>query len=716
MTKGKSFTLIIYYGMKFSHLKGIRDKHKINRKILPVKLKAMDNPILQHWDTPYETPPFNLIRIYHFKPAAEDAIILAGKEIDIITENPENPTFENTVAALDRTGEELGRVSAILFNLNSAETSPELQAVAQDVSPLLTRFSNDITLNEKLFSRIKAVYDLKNSLDLDTGQQMLLEREYRNFIMGGAALAEEKKKRFREISEELSRISLKFEENVLEETNSFELHITDSNDLAGLPDGIVEMASMEAKNRQKSGWVFTLHLPSYIPFMQYSDKRELREKMLKAYSSRSFRGNDRDNKSLVQQITGLRLEMAKMLGYNNFADMTLGDRMAENPAKVSAFLDELYYASHPAALRDYNNIKKFAIENGHRHDLERWDWAYYSEKLKKEKYNIDDEILKPYFSLESVRTAIFNLASQLYGIRFAEHNDIPVYHEEVKTYEVFDSDRNFLAILYIDFFPRPGKSGGAWMTCFREQRSDALIDIRPLVSIVTNFSRPTDTRPSLLTFNELTTFLHEFGHALHAILTKCTYESLSGTNVARDFVELPSQFMENWAFEQEWLDRWAAHYATGERIPPEMIKKIKEASTFNEGYACDRQLGFGFLDMAWHTISQPAFRDIAAFESEATSKTELFPKIESANISCSFTHLFGGGYAAGYYGYKWAEVLDADAFRYFKEKGIFNKDVAASFRKNILEKGGTDKPMNLYVSFRGKEPSIDALLERSGLK
>jgi peptidyl-dipeptidase Dcp len=676
----------------------------------------MSNPILEHWNTPYETPPFHLIGINHFKPAAEEAIKLAGKEVELISENPELPSFENTIAALDRIGEKLGRVSAILFNLNSAETSKELQSVAVDISPMLTRFSNDITLNEKLYARIKAVYDHKSSLDLNSEQQMLLERKYRNFFLGGAGLEEGKKERFREVSEELSRLSLKFEENVLEETNSFELHITDGNDLAGLPEGTIEMALMEAKKRQKDGWVFTLQFPSYTPFMQNSDKRELREKMLKAYASRSYRGNDRDNSSLIQRITNLRLELAKILGYNSFADMILGDRMAEDPAKVELFLDKLYLASHPAALRDYESLKEFARRNGHNNEIERWDLAYFSEKLKKEKYDIDDEVLKPYFNLDSVRKAIFDLASDLYGIKFMENNNIPVYHQEVKTYEISDADGSFLAILYIDYYPRPGKSGGAWMTCFRDQRFAELKDIRPLVSIVTNFSRPTESRPSLLTFNELTTFLHEFGHALHAILSKCTFESLSGTNVARDFVELPSQIMENWAFEQEWLDTWAVHYESGEKISPEMIKRIKEASTFNEGYACDRQLGFGFLDMAWHTITSPLETDIAIFESKAMSKTDLFPRIESANISCSFTHLFGGGYAAGYYGYKWAEVLDADAFSYFKEKGVFNKDVASSFRKNILEKGGTDKPMNLYKSFRGKEPTIDALLERSGLK
>jgi peptidyl-dipeptidase Dcp len=588
--------------------------------------------------------------------------------------------------------------------------------VAQEVSPLLTRFSNDITLNEKLFSRIKTVYKLKDASGLTTGQLMLIERKFRNFMLGGAGLDEKKRQRFREISEELSQLSLKFEENVLEETNSFELHLTDKKDLAGLPDGIVEMASGEAKSRKKDGWVFTLHYPSYVPFMQYSDNRFLREKMLKAYNSRAYHGNDHDNRALVLKIVNHRLEIAKLLGFRNFAEMVLGDRMAETPEKVESFLEELFSASHPAAIRDFNRLKDFALKSGNSGDIERWDWAYYSEKLKKKLYDIDDEILKPYFSLEKVQTAIFDLATRLYGINFIANNNIPVYHPEVKTWEVYDNDESLLSILYIDYHPRPGKSGGAWMTSYRDQRIEAGKDIRPFISIVTNFSRPGEARPSLLTFNELTTFLHEFGHALHGMLSRCTYESLAGTNVPRDFVELPSQFMENWAFEQDWLDTWAVHFQTGEKIPAEMIKKIKDASTFNEGYSCDRQLGFGFLDMAWHSTKDPVENGLAEFEAAALKRTNLFPEIENTNMSCSFGHLFGGGYAAGYYGYKWAEVLDADAFLHFKETGLFNKDTADSFRKNILEKGGTDKPMNLYVKFRGKEPSINALLERSGLK
>jgi peptidyl-dipeptidase Dcp len=675
----------------------------------------MNNPLLQKWDTPFETPPFNLILITHYKPAVEETIKSAAGEINKITENPDPASFENTIAALDRAGENLGRVSSVLFNLNSAETSKELQLVAREVSPLLTRFSNDITLNEKLFSRIKTVYDSRDYSGLTTEQLMLLEKKFRNFMLGGAGLDEKNRQRFREISEELSTLSLKFEENVLDETNSFELHLTDNKDLAGLPDGIVDMASLEAKNRGKVGWIFTLHFPSYVPFMQYSDNRILRERMLKAYNSRAYHGDEYDNKELVIRIVNLRLELARLLGFSNFAEMVLGDRMAETPEKAERFLDDLFLASHPASIRDFEKLRAFAAEKGHSGELERWDWAYYSEKLKKALYDIDDEILKPYLSLDKVQKAIFDLASKLYGLKFSENDKIPVYHSEVKTWEVSDNDGSLLAIFYIDYHPRAGKSGGAWMTSYRDQRFEAGKDIRPLISIVTNFTRPTETKPSLLTFSELTTFLHEFGHALHGMLSKCTYESLAGTNVPRDFVELPSQFMENFAFEQEWLDTWAVHFETGEKIPAELIKKIKEASTFNEGYACDRQLGFSFLDMAWHSIKKPVEKEIAQFETTALKSTNLFPEIETANMSCSFGHLFGGGYAAGYYGYKWAEVLDADAFRYFKETGLFNNDTAASFRKNILEKGGTDKPMNLYVKFRGREPSIDALLERSGL-
>jgi peptidyl-dipeptidase Dcp len=476
------------------------------------------------------------------------------------------------------------------------------------------------------------------------------------------------------------------------------------------------MASTEAEKRNKNGWIFTLHFPSYIPFMQYSEKRNLRKKMLVAYSSRAFRKNEFDNSQNIVKIVNLRLEIAKMLGFHSYAEMILSDRMADSQEKVEKFLEDLYNESKPAALRDFNNIKLFAESLGHKGKIERYDWAFYSEKLKKEKFAIDDEILKPYFSLEKVEAAILELATTLYNIKFIRNNNIPVYNPELKTFEVYDRDGSFLSILYLDYHPRPGKNGGAWMTSFRDQKKKDGNDIRPLISLVANFTRPSETTPSLLSFNELTTFLHEFGHSLHGMLSRCTYESLSCTNVARDFVELPSQFMENFAFEKQWLDRWAVHYQTGEKIPDEILIKIKEASTFNEGYSCYRQLSFGFLDMAWHTIPIPIDDNISEFEAQAMSKTQLFPPISGLNMSASFAHIFGGGYAAGYYGYKWAEVLDADAFEYFTETGIFNKNTAESFRKNILEKGGTEKPDELYFRFRGKQPSIEALLKRSGLK
>ena len=684
--------------------------------LLNRKVEIMVNPLLQEWNTPFGTPPFQEIETVHFKPAVEESIMFAADEIKAIADNPSQPTFDNTIAALDRAGETLGRITSVLFNLNSAETNKALQEVTQEVSPLITRFSNDITLNEKLFERIVIIFENKELSGLTTEQKILVEKKYRNFKLGGASLKEEKKKRFREISEELSTLSLKFDENVLEETNTFELHITGKDDLAGLPEGVIEMADMEAKKRQKEGWIFTLHYPSYVPFMQYSERRDLRELMLKAYASRAYRSNDFDNRNNVKRIVRLRLEIAQILGYSNYAEMTLGDRMADSPSKVTNFQEELYTASKPFAKKDYDTVLNFAKGLGHHDVLERWDWAYFSEKLKMEKYAIDDEILKPYFSLGEVQNAIFSLAGRLYGLRFIENNSIPLYHQEVKTMEVLDEDGTHLAILYLDFFPRPGKSGGAWMTSYRDQKKVNGKDVRPLISIMANFTRPTESRPSLLSFNEVTTFLHEFGHSLHGMLSKCTYESLSGTNVARDFVELPSQFMENYAFEKEWLESWATHYITGEKIPFEMIRRIKEASTYNEGYACYRQLGFGFLDMAWHMITEQVDSDISDFESAAMAKTELFPKVYGTNMSASFGHIFGGGYAAGYYGYKWAELLDADAFKYFKETGIFNKITAGSFRKNILEKGGTDKPLSLYIKFRGKEPTINALLERSGLK
>jgi peptidyl-dipeptidase Dcp len=674
------------------------------------------NPLLKDWDTPFGTPPFAEIKTEHFVPAIKDALSMAEKEIDAIAENSALPDFENTIAALDSAGQVLSRITSVLFNLNSAETGKALQEAAREVSPLPARFSNDITLNPRLFERISKIFENKEEAGLTTEQMILLEKKYRNFILGGAGLPEDKRKRFREISEELAQLSLRFEENVLEETNSWELHITSEDDLAGLPAGIIEAAAAEAASRKKEGWVFTLHFPSYVPFMQYSEKRELREKMLKAYSSRAFRGNEHDNSGNVADIVNLRLEIAKLLGFQNFAAMALDDRMADSPEKVAKFLDELYAASRDAAGKDFGNVRAFAAENGHADALRRWDWSFFSEKLKKKLYDFDDELLRPYFPLEKVQEAIFGLASRLYGIKFISNETVQVYHPEVRVFEVYDSDGTFLAIFYADYHPRPGKNGGAWMTSYRDQRIENGSDIRPFISIVANFTRPTENRPSLLTFGEVTTFLHEFGHSLHGILTRCTYESLSGTGVARDFVELPSQFMENFAYEKEWLDTWATHYQTGEKIPDETIRKIKEAAVYNEGYACMRQLGFSFLDMAWHTVGEPVDGSISDFEEKAMSRTELFPRINGLNMSAQFNHIFSGGYASGYYGYKWAEVLDADAFELFREKGIFNEEVALSFRKNILEKGGTEKPQDLYRKFRGRDPQMDAFLKRSGLK
>jgi peptidyl-dipeptidase Dcp len=676
----------------------------------------MMNPLLGEWKNQFGTPPFHLIETCHFKPAVEKAIKSASEEIKAITDNPELPTFDNTIARMESAGESLGKISSILFNLNSAETNKNIQEVAQEVSPLLTRFSNDITLNEKLFERIVTVFKSRDISGLSTEQKMLVERKYRNFVLGGAGLRDGDKDRFREINEQLATLALKFDENVLEETNSFQLHLTEKSDLSGLPESLIEMASMEADRRKETGWIFTLHFPSYVPFMQYSEIRDLREKMFKAYSSRAFRGNQFDNRSNVIKIVNLRLEMARMLGFRNFAEMVLGDRMADTPEKVDKFLEELYTAAKPAAIRDFDNIREFAEKQGHIGKIERWDWAYYSEKLKKSLYNIDDEILKPYFSLEKVETAIFGLATTLYGVKFIKNNSIPVYNPEVQTFEVYDHDGSFLAILYTDYHPRPGKSGGAWMTSYRDQKTEGGVDIRPFISIVANFTRPTESRPSLLSFNELTTFLHEFGHSLHGMVTRCNYESLSGTNVARDFVELPSQFMENYAYERKWLNTWASHYITGEKLPDDLIINIKKASAFNEGYACYRQISFSFLDMAWHKVTSLIDMDISDFESDIMQRTELFPPVEGINMSASFGHIFGGGYAAGYYGYKWAEVLDADAFDHFIETGIFNSETAASFRRNILEKGSTEKPLDLYLKFRGKEPSIEAFLKRSGLK
>lgn len=678
--------------------------------------KADKNPLLSKFDTPYQTPPFDKIKHEHYMPALDSAISVARHEIDAIVNNTEEPTFENTIEALDHSGKLLADVSNILFNLNEAETDSVLQQIVIEASPKLTDFSNDINLNPELFKRVKAVWEKRDSLTLTVEQQMLLDKTYKGFVRNGANLSEADKEKYRAISRELSELTVKFNQNVLAETNSYKLHITNEAYLAGLPQSLIDAAAYTAKQKGLEGWVITLDYPMYGPFMKYADNRELRKQLYMAYGNRCFKGNEYDNQKIAQRIANLRLELANLLGYPNFATFVLENRMAETPERVNQFLDQLVAASLPAAREEVKEVEEFARQQGFKGKLERWDWSYYSEKLKNAKYSYNEEEIKPYFQLEKVIDGVFLLANKLYGLTFSPNANIPVYHPDVKAYEVYDGSGRFMSVLYLDFFPREGKSGGAWMTSFRSQYRENGKDIRPIVSIVTNFTKPTDKQPSLLTFYEFSTFLHEFGHALHGMLTDCNYSSLSGTSVYRDFVELPSQIMENFAVEKEYLDLFAVHYQTGEKIPQELVQKIIDSRNFQAGYFSLRQLGFGILDMAWHTITKPVTEDVDSFEKKVLNPLDVLPPVKGTNMSVTFGHIFEGGYAAGYYGYKWAEVLDADAFELFKEKGIFNREVAQSFRENILSRGGSEHPMTLYKRFRGQEPTIDALLKRSGLK
>lgn len=673
------------------------------------------NPLLNEFTTPYESAPFEKIELNHYLPAFTESVEIARKEIDQIADNTDQPNFANTIEALEYSGHKLDRVASIFFNLNHANTNDEMQALAREISPILTEFSNDIIMNEKLFSRVKEVYHQKGELKLTVEQEKLLTDRYKSFVRSGANLEKEKKDQIREISKELSKLTLLFGENVLAATNDFALYITDKKDLSGLPDGIIEAARTVAKENNKEGWGFTLQFPSYVPFMQYSDNRELREKMFKAYTSRCF--NDKyDNQETLKRIVELRLKKVQLFGYNSYADFVLEERMAEKSSKVFDFLTELLNASMPKAKEEFQELQDYAKSLGADFKLERWDWSYFAEKLKTEKFDVNDEITRPYFELERVKKGIFSLATRLYGIKFNINPNLSKYHQEVDVYEVTNDKGEFLSLLYTDFHPRNSKQGGAWMTSFVDQYRENGIDHRPHISIVCNFTKPGETKPSLLTFNEVTTFLHEFGHALHGMLSKCTYSSLSGTSVYRDFVELPSQFMENFATQKEWLDDVAEHYETGEKIPSEIVQKIIDSENFLSGYSFVRQISFGLNDMAWHSVTKPVNDEVAVFEDKAMASTELFDRVETSCMSTSFSHIFAGGYGAGYYGYKWAEVLDADAFDAFKTAGIFNKEIANSFRENILEKGGSDHPMNLYLEFRGKEPSIEPLLKRSGLK
>lgn len=666
------------------------------------------------FNTKHNTAPFSQIKLEDYHPAFIENIAKAKAEIDDIINNHEAPTFENTIVALDFSGEPLDRLSSIFFNLNSAETCDEMQKIAQEVSPLLTEFSNDIALNEDLFKRVKSVYDQKDTLTLTTEQSTLLDKKFKGFSRNGALLSEEDKLKLREIDTELAKIKLTYGENVLAETNNYQLHITNEDDLKGLPDGAKEMAASLAKSKKLEGWVFTLDFPSYLPFVTYVDNRALRKTMTIAAGKKSFQDNEFDNKKNVKRIVELRHKRANLLGYESHSHFVLEERMAQNPEKVQSFLNDLLAKAKPAAQKEFAQLTAFAKELDGIDQLEKWDGSYYSEKLKQKLFSLDDELLKPYFKLENVLHGAFTVAEKLYGITFKEVFDIDKYHEDVQTFEVLDEYNSLVAVFYSDFFPRKGKRNGAWMTSYKSQSVKKGINERPHVSIVCNFTPPTETKPSLLTFNEVTTLFHEFGHALHGMLANTTYPSLSGTSVYWDFVELPSQVMENWCYEPEALALFAKHYETGEIIPQEYVEKIKESSSFLEGMATLRQLSFGILDMSYHAKSQ-TITDVKAFEKQAMEGTSLYPDVSENCMSTSFSHIFQGGYSSGYYSYKWAEVLDADAFAYFQEKGIFNKEVATKFKDNVLSKGGTELPMELYKRFRGQEPNADALLKRAGL-
>ena len=674
-----------------------------------------NNPLLQDFQTIHQTAPFNSVKIEHYLPAFDVAIEETRAEIQQIINNTATPDFANTIVALDLAGEKLERIKGIFFNLNSAETCDDMQNIAQEVAPKLSDFGNDITLNKQLFGRIETVYKQRNQLILNTEETTLLEKTYRRFVRSGANLNEEEKAKYREITKELSQLGLKFQQNVLTETNAYELLITDKKDLSGLPDSIVEMAAQAAKAKEKEGWLFNLQYPSYVPFLKYADNRGLREQIFRASNSRANRGNENDNNHIIRRIVELRLEKAKLLGFRTHAGYKLQERMAETPEKVAHFLEELHQSSKPFAEKEFAEVQKFAANAELEGAIQRWDWSYYSEKLKSEKYNFTDEEVKPYLQLEKVIEGVFGLAQKLYGLRLQENKDIEVYHPEVSAYEVFDEQNRFIAVLYLDFFPRESKRSGAWMTDYRSQSNVNGNQIRPHVSLVTNFSKSTESTPSLLTFDEVTTFLHEFGHGLHGMLSQCQFPGTSGTNVYWDFVELPSQIHENWAYEKEWLDTFAIHYQTGEKMPAELIDKIRKAQNFQAAYMMERQLSFGMLDMAYHHRTMPVEGELKPFEMSAIASTDLFEPVEGSLQSASFSHIFSGGYDAGYYSYKWAEVLDADAFSVFQEKGIFDRQTADSFRKNILEKGGSEHPMNLYKAFRGQEPTVTALLKRNGL-
>jgi peptidyl-dipeptidase Dcp len=673
------------------------------------------NILNKPFETTYNTAPFSKIKNHHFLPAFKMAIKNAKSEVEAIVNNTESPTFKNTVEALEFSGEELERISSIFFNLNAAETNDTIQKIAQEVSPLLSEFSNDIALNADLFKRVKTLYDQKNNLNLNIEQLTLLEKKYKSFSRNGANLSKDKKQSLRSIDKQLSQLKLKFGENVLAETNNFEMLITNETDLEGLPEGTQEAAKQLAESKNKEGWLFTLDYPSYVPFVTYANNRKLRKKIAIAAGAKAFKNDAFDNQDIVLKIAKLRFERAQLLGYKTHAHYVLEERMAKTPQKVKTFLNELLEKAKPAATKEFTDLQNFAKKLDGNDQLQKWDAAYYAEKLKQQLFDLDDEKLKPYFKLDNVINGVFTISQKLYGLHFEAINTIDTYHEDVLTYKVTNSDGDLVAILYADFFPRAGKRNGAWMTSFKSQCIKEDQNERPHISIVCNFTKPTKTKPSLLTFNEVTTLFHEFGHALHGMLANTAYPSISGTNVYWDFVELPSQILENWCFEEEALKLFATHYETGKVIPMELVKKIKESSTFHEGMQTLRQLSFGMLDMSWHGQDPSAITDVKTHELESFENTKLYPDVAENCMSTSFSHIFQGGYSSGYYSYKWAEVLDADAFEYFQEKGIFDKDVATKFKNNILSQGGTEDPIVLYKRFRGKEPQPEALLKRAGL-
>ena len=672
------------------------------------------NPFLTAYHTPHETVPFHLIRLEHYEPAILKGMEEQNREIETIVNNPEEPTFQNTIVALERSGDLLNRVSTVFGNLLSAETNDEMDALAEKVMPMLTEHSNNITLNEALFARIHKVYTSDHST-LSVEENRLLENTYQSFIRSGANLAEKDKETFRQISASLSLNSLKFSQNLLKENNSYELVLTEEQ-LTGLPDSAIEAYAQTAKEKGKEGYIVTLSIPSFGPFMKYSTHRELRKELYTAYHTQCTHDNEYNNLDIVKTLVNLRQQRAQLLGAPTVADFVLTRRMAENSTNVYRLLHQLLDAYKPTALQELEEVRTLAREmEGDDFEFQPWDLAFYVEKLKEKKFNFNEESLRPYFELSRVIEGVFGLATRLYGITFHENKDIPVYHTDVKAYEVLDKDGQFLAVLYADFHPRAGKRAGAWMTSYKEQWKDENGNSRPHVSVTMNFSKPSADKPALLTFSEVNTFLHEFGHALHGMFANTTYQSLSGTNVYWDFVELPSQFMENFAIEKEFLNTFAKHYQTGETLPEELLQRIVDSSNFMVAYNCLRQLSFGLLDMAWYTRTEPFDGDVRTYEKEAWKEAQVLPNIPEACMTVQFSHIMAGGYAAGYYSYKWAEVLDADAFSLFKEKGIFNTEVANSFRTEVLSKGGTEHPMTLYKRFRGQEPGIDALLRRNGI-